>query len=62
MREKIPYRAVHILLYYIQLRESYVTVMLTERERESYATVSREVQNIFVLHVVSPIFKFKTPI
>jgi hypothetical protein len=33
-----------------------------ERERESYAMVSREVQNIFVLRIVSSIFKFKTPI
>jgi hypothetical protein len=33
-----------------------------ERERESYAMVSHEVQNIFVLRAVSPIFKFKTPI
>jgi hypothetical protein len=31
-------------------------------ERESYATVSREVQNIFVLRVISPIFEFEIPI
>jgi hypothetical protein len=32
------------------------------RERESYATVNHEVQNIFVLRIISLIFKFKTPI
>jgi hypothetical protein len=31
-------------------------------KRESYATVIREVQNVFIFHVVSLIFEFKTPI
>jgi hypothetical protein len=53
------------LLWYLNWNNAYgITVFnpYIYRERENYATVSHEVQNTFVLHVVSLIFKFKTPI